>query len=326
MESAPTSGPCPVRTILLSIGDGARRSAPREQRSGVVLVGVHSLGYVRLGSPRLAKWQELASEVLGLMQVEGETPDALHYRIDDYPPRLVISPAEAPRMEAMGFEVRDRREFEAVISAIEKEGISVTTGLEKEAVERRVTGLARFVDPGDSTVELFYGPILDHVPFHTPIGTRFITGDMGMGHVVISSPDFAASCDFYMRVLGFYERNTMSTPMGEMIFLSPNRRHHSLGIIGMDGPPQMIHFMLEVTGLDDVGRALDRVEQRGLTLMFTLGRHTNDHTVSFYVYTPDGSAVEYGFGGIDVPEPAPTYAITQTSIWGHHFNPPPALD
>ncbi len=31
-----------------------------------------------------------------------------------------------------------------------------------------MTGFVRFDDPGGNPVELFYGPVLDHVPVQTP--------------------------------------------------------------------------------------------------------------------------------------------------------------
>jgi len=70
--------------------------------------------------------------------------------------------------------------------------------------------------------------------------------------------------------------------------------------------------------LDDVGRALDRCHDLGVPLAMSLGRHSNDHMVSFYCMTPDGAAmVEFGWGGLAVEEPETTYEITKTSFWGH---------
>ena len=71
--------------------------------------------------------------------------------------------------------------------------------------------------------------------------------------------------------------------------------------------------------LDDVGTALDLGGKAGAPLATTLGRHTNDQMVSFYVVTPSGFEVEYGWGGRKIDdatwEPA-TY--DRISIWGHH--------
>jgi len=111
----------------------------------------------------------------------------------------------------------------------------------------------------------------------------------------------------------------MSTPMGEMWFLSPNPRHHTLGLLEADMPATLFHVMLEVAELDDVGRALDRVAEHGASLQMSLGKHTNDHMVSFYVYSPDGYSVEVGCGGLLIESEADetTYEITRSSFWGH---------
>jgi 3,4-dihydroxy-9,10-secoandrosta-1,3,5(10)-triene-9,17-dione 4,5-dioxygenase len=288
-------------------------------------VGVHSLGYVRIGSPQVERWRSFGTDVLGLMPVDGPEDGSAHFRIDAHPPRLVVTAAPAPDLLAIGFEVRDRRELGRLVAAVEATGIDVADGTPEECASRQVTGLARFTDPGGAPVELFYGPVLDHVPVRTPFGTQFVTGAGGMGHVVYGSPTGRESVDFYVDVLGFLERNTMSTPLGDMWFMSPNERHHTLGVLNSESPFQLFHVFFEVASIDDLGLALDRIRaDDGAHLMQSLGRHTNDHMISFYVYTPDFSAVELGWGGPSAQRDEPTYAITKGEFWGHEFFMPPA--
>jgi 3,4-dihydroxy-9,10-secoandrosta-1,3,5(10)-triene-9,17-dione 4,5-dioxygenase len=288
-------------------------------------VGVHSLGYVRIASPQVERWRSFCTDVLGLMPVDGPDDDAAHFRIDAHPPRLVVAPGSSPGLQAIGFEVRDRRELARMAAAVAAAGIEVIDGTSEECASRQVTGLARFTDPGGAPVELFYGPVLDHVPVRTPFGTQFVTAAGGMGHVVYGSPTGRESVDFYVDVLGFLERNTMSTPLGDMWFMSPNERHHTLGILSSESPFQLFHVFFEVASIDDLGLALDRIRADGSAhLMQSLGRHTNDHMISFYVYTPDFSAVELGWGGPSAQRDEPTYAITKGEFWGHEFFMPPA--
>jgi 3,4-dihydroxy-9,10-secoandrosta-1,3,5(10)-triene-9,17-dione 4,5-dioxygenase len=58
-----------------------------------------------------------------------------------------------------------------------------------------------------------------------------------------------------------------------------------------------VHFLVEVATLDDVGRALERTRNGGAALVCDLGRHVNDSIVSFYLESPSGFHIEYGFGG-----------------------------
>jgi 3,4-dihydroxy-9,10-secoandrosta-1,3,5(10)-triene-9,17-dione 4,5-dioxygenase len=239
--------------------------------------------------------------------------------MDAHPPRLVIEPAAEKRVQAVGFQVRDGREFAELVEAVEKCGVAVGEGTEQEAAGRHVRQFVHFEEPGGTPIELYHGPIRDHAPLVTPLVSGFVTGDMGMGHVVISSADFAASHDFFTRILGLGERNYMNSKGRDLWFLSPNPRHHTLGLLALEGPAQLFHFMLQTQTIDDVGRALDRVEQTQTQLMLSLGRHTNDEMVSFYVYSPDGYAVEFGYGAPRCEGDEPTYAITKASYWGHRY-------
>jgi 3,4-dihydroxy-9,10-secoandrosta-1,3,5(10)-triene-9,17-dione 4,5-dioxygenase len=287
-------------------------------------VPIHSLGYLRLESTNIEAWKTYAGDFLGMMPVAAEDDDSLRYRMDFYPPRLVVSPGAEDRMSAVGFEVLNERDLARLVGAVEDAGIKVTGGIEAECAERRVTGLAHFDDPAGNRVELFYGPILDHVPVQLPEVSSFVTDDMGMGHIIVTGEDSRALKDFYVDVLGFYERNTMGDPDRKVWFLSSNDRHHTLGIATAPGRGRLIHLMIEAATLDDVGRALDRAEKYGVPLMHSLGKHTNDEMVSFYTYSPERYAIEFGFGGLRVEGEQPTYEITAGAYWGHKFFPPPA--
>ena len=283
--------------------------------------GVCSLGYLRLAATDLDAWRAFAGDFLGMMPVAGDDADSLYFRIDAYPQRLVVSPGPEPAMLAMGFEVRDRRHLAELAGAVAAAGVEVTAGTPEEAAERRVTGLVKFADPAGNPVELFYGPILDHVRVATPTVSGFVTGDMGMGHVIVTVEDLDAALDFYIGVLGFVERNTMGN--GSVVFMGCNPRHHTLGLARKRGPGTLMHLMLEVATLDDVGLALDRAAKLKIPMMHSLGKHTNDHMVSFYVYSPEQYAIEYGWNGLRIERDEPTYEITRGAFWGHKFTPPP---
>mgnify|MGYP000909905104 FL=1 len=282
---------------------------------------VRSLAYLRLGSPDVDAWRVFAGDFLGLMPVDGGNSDAAYFRMDDFPARLVVEPSAEAAATAIGFEVMDRRELAALAEAVSAHGIEVVAGTPEECVERQVTGFVRFADPGGNPIELAYGPILQHDPVQTPNVSGFVTGGLGLGHVIVSAEDGEAQYDFYTGVLGFVERNTMAG--GRVVFMGCNPRHHTLGINTRRGPGRLMHLMLEVATLDDVGRGLDRAHRLKIPMMHTLGKHTNDHMVSFYVYSPENYAIEYGWDGLLVEDEVPTYEISAGAFWGHRFTPPP---
>jgi 3,4-dihydroxy-9,10-secoandrosta-1,3,5(10)-triene-9,17-dione 4,5-dioxygenase len=285
---------------------------------------LHSLGYLRLETTDLDSWKIFAEDFLGLMPVS-QNENELRYRIDRYPARLTVTHGSENKMSAMGFEVYNSHDLEDLLSKVEAAGIKVSVGTESEAADRKVTGFAGFDDPAGNRVELFYGPILDHRPVVLPEVTGgFVTGDMGMGHVIVTGENGQALFDFYNGVLGFVERNTMRGQGGGTTwFLGCNPRHHTLGIASAPGPGRLLHFMFEAATLDDVGKAIDRADKYEVPIMNTLGKHTNDEMISFYVWSPERYAVEFGLGGLRIETPEPTYEITAGAYWGHKFSPPP---
>src|SRR5665213_1132433 len=271
---------------------------------------VRSLGYIHWTTPRAEAWSDFATGILGLMAVEGPDPDSLYFRNDDRPYRLVVSPGEAPQV-ALGFEVTDDLELEVMGTALEYAGVKISAGSDDEASQRRVTGLLKMEDPAGVPVELYHGPILDHVRLQTPLVGGFVTGSAGMGHVVVGVDQVDPSVEFYRGGLGFFRRNTMRMDLGSTTmaihFLGCNQRHHTVGLVNMPMPGNLVHLMVEAADLDDVGLAYDRCHDAKVPIAMSLGRHTNDHMVSFYCLSPDGVMVEFGWGGLEVPEPETTY-------------------
>jgi 3,4-dihydroxy-9,10-secoandrosta-1,3,5(10)-triene-9,17-dione 4,5-dioxygenase len=282
-------------------------------------MSILSLGYLRLRSPNLGAWQPFAENVLGFMPASAPG-EGLRYRWDAYPYRLAIAPGAEPGVEAIGYEVGDDRDLAAVAQAVEKAGVTVTFGSGEEAAARAVSGFASFTDPAGAPIELFYGPVLTHEPVVTPLVSSFVTGEMGMGHVVVNVPDAKAEIDFYRDVLGFHCRNTFAMHGIDMAFLGCNARHHTFALAsGLPMPGLLVHFMVEAATIDDVGYAQDRCVDAGVPVVMGLGKHTNDHMISFYCLTPDGFMVEVGWGGLQIADPSTvgTYQITKPSFWGH---------
>jgi 3,4-dihydroxy-9,10-secoandrosta-1,3,5(10)-triene-9,17-dione 4,5-dioxygenase len=292
---------------------------------------VRSLGYLRIEATDMAAWREFGVKVLGTVEGRGPDPAALYLRMDDFPARLVIVPGSRDRLLASGWEVADGVALASVSRALERAGIAVKTGTPAELAERRVGDLLRFDDPCGNTLEVFSGAALEHRPLVSAYGVRFVTGDLGLGHVVLPVTDDGAALSFYTEILGFRLRDSMRMAPeafgrpadGEplwMRFLGCNPRHHSLALAPVPTPAGIVHVMIEVASLDDVGRAMDRYARRGAAPSATLGRHANDLMVSFYARTPGGFDVEYGTDGRLVDDA--TWIARETtaiSLWGHRF-------
>jgi 3,4-dihydroxy-9,10-secoandrosta-1,3,5(10)-triene-9,17-dione 4,5-dioxygenase len=281
---------------------------------------IRSLSFVVVEATDLDAWRAFACDVLGLMPNEAlSNENALYLRTDDHPFRLVVERSAREGLGSLGWQVAGPDAFTAALRELEKEGLELTLASDAECSARCVKGLVRFEDISGARHEIHHGIVLDHVPFQSPAGVSgFVTGEQGFGHVVLPAPDFPALYDFYTRVLGFRLSDSMQLGPISLHFLHCNGRHHSAALLGAPNPAGIFHFMLEAQSLDDVGYALDRVAEAGAKVTATLGKHTNDQMVSFYVRSPSGFDVEFGTGGLTVDDATWTTAeITRTSFWGH---------
>jgi 3,4-dihydroxy-9,10-secoandrosta-1,3,5(10)-triene-9,17-dione 4,5-dioxygenase len=293
---------------------------------------IRSLGYLRIEATDTGAWREFGTRLLGMVEGRGPEPGAVYLRMDDFPARLIIVPGQTDRLLASGWEVASEADLVVLEQALDRLGIPTCAGSPDELASRRVARLLRFEDPSGHALEVFYAAALDSRPAFSPYGCRFVTGELGMGHVVIPAAEDDAAMTFYAGVLGFRLRDTMAMPPelfgrpadgppAMMRFLGCNARHHSLALAPMTSRAGIIHLMIEVATLDDVGRAMDRCARRGGKLSATLGRHANDRMVSFYVQTPGGFDIEYGTDGLLVDDNSwVTRQTTAVSLWGHVFS------
>ena len=293
-------------------------------------IDIRSMGYARVASTDLDAWRQFGSKVLGLAEGRGPNADHLYFRIDEVSSRLVIVPADEDRLDCVGWELADHNALQAAREHLTKAGVEFVEGTSEELADRRVQELIRFADPFDNVFELFHGITYESRPVVTPYAAKFVTGEQGMGHVVIPVDDDEEALRFYRDVLGFRLRDSMSMP-GEFVgkepgskvwlrFLGVNPRHHSLAFLPMPNPSRCVHLMLEVEKLDDVGRALERVRKHKAPLSATLGRHMNDEMVSFYVRSPGGFDIEFGCEGLTVEDHRwVARESTAVSYWGHAF-------
>ncbi|MGH3636465.1 biphenyl-2,3-diol 1,2-dioxygenase [Mycobacterium sp.] len=293
------------------------------------MADVKSLGYLKIQTTDIDRWRAFAFEVLGFAQGSGPDSNALYLRMDERAARITVVPGELDQVVHIGWEVRDGVALGRVRDSLEDAGVAVKSLAVEEADVRRVEEVIAFTDPTGAPVEVFHGSVLDHSPVITPFAARFVTGAQGLGHVVLPTTDPAATFAFYTEVLGFLPRGAMRLPAPpefgplRIRFLGVNQRHHSMAICPAPhgGAPGLVHIMVEVDTLDAVGCALDRVARHGFSLSSTLGRHTNDKVVSFYVRAPGGWDVEFGTDGMKVDETHYTAEeITADSYWGHDWS------
>ncbi|MEV7389160.1 VOC family protein [Streptomyces sp. NPDC091215] len=282
---------------------------------------VKALGYIVVRGP-LDEWRTFGTEVLGVQPVESTTvPDTLFFRTDDRSYRIVVVDGEPgpDALQALGLEMASEENLDQLVAELGVLGHKTVENPEL-AQRRAVRRLVTVDDPDGNTLELYYGQTQDHSRFVSPTGVEFVAGDeMGVGHAFIGTPDPGAAAAFYREALGFRLTDTIKIGGELAYFLHCNPRHHSIALAPVPGLQGLGHLMLEVASLEDVGRALDAVKAGKAPLGLHLGEHSNDHMISFYVVTPSGFQIEYGWHGRVLDEDWTVNHYAAISNWGHQF-------
>lgn len=292
-------------------------------------MAISEFGYVVIGAPELGKWRHYGTEVLGMAAADG--PDGtLYLKMDERDFRFVVQKSDRDQLFASGWGAESQSDFDAIRKKIEAAKIKTTTGTDAERKLRKVQELFWFLDPAGLRHEVFWGPIAAFERFVSPLGTRFVSNHLGFGHAVLPTAAFENTIAFWTDVMGFAVSDILrltldpkAPPIRVSFMHCANGRQHSLAFAELLDPTGCNHLMLEVDSLDEVGRALDRIEKHKVPLTLTLGRHVNDDMMSFYMRTPGGFQMEYGTGGMVMDwSTHQVFETTRGSHWGHRFMMP----
>jgi 2,3-dihydroxybiphenyl 1,2-dioxygenase len=293
------------------------------------MTGVNELAYVVYEVSDLADWEHFGVSLLG-MQLGEKTSvdgaDGFTLRTDEKAHRWIITEGPADDLVASGYEVESAAALETLVERLTAAGVEVTEGGAALAAARRVDRVVLVADPMGNRIELVTNLADADTPFRSEalLGS-FVTGAGGAGHQVLLSKGVARETylAFYEGLLGFRISDIIVEELApgivaDLIFLHCNPRHHSVAFGDMPHPKRTHHFMVEVTDIRDVGMAYDRCLDAKQPFEMTLGMHPNDHMFSFYVRTPSGFSVEYGWGGLLIDEETwQVQTLDRLHSWGH---------
>jgi len=264
-------------------------------------------------------------EVVGLVPGAPSTDDATAWRNDDRVHRIIVEEGPANDAVFVGLEAGSPEAFDRAVERARAAGAPVTDGRPSEVAARRVEALVRVDTSWGIPFELVHGLARAASPFDSPlVPGGFVTKDQGFGHVVFVVPDLEGADRFVRDALGFTQSDWLETDLGgvplTVRFYHCNPRHHSLalGAAPFELPQKLHHVMVETVSQDNVGTAFDRAWSAGLPIANALGKHENDKMFSFYVVTPAGFQLEFGYGARTIDAPwTDDRRYDRISQWGH---------
>lgn len=286
-------------------------------------MGVSQLGYVGIATNNMSAWLDTAESIIGLKTREARGEDGAYFlKMDDMHHRFALYEQDENDVLYAGWQVESEPSLDQLADDIAKAGLTIKEGNGELCALRKVKRLFQFTDIEGYANEIYYRLEADAEPFQSDLPiSGFNTGTLGMGHIVRHCKNYDKMVAFYRGTMGFKVSDYIVWADADATFMRCNRRHHSLALINealdhVGG--QTNHIMVEMNSLDDVGRAYDKVLDKELPVIMTLGRHSNDQALSFYFVSPSGFGVEIGHGGIEVDEDDWTVkTFNSTKLWGH---------
>jgi catechol 2,3-dioxygenase-like lactoylglutathione lyase family enzyme len=142
-----------------------------------------------------------------------------------------------------------------------------------------------------------------------------------LGHVVITTPNFAATNDFFSTLIGF----KVSDYIGDVgTFLRCSTDHHNLLVL--EAPATFLHHSAwQVDDVDEIGRGASAlIEGHPERHVWGLGRHHAGSNLFWYLRDPAGNFSEY-YSDLDyIPEDAAWVPETATGKFGlYNWGPEP---
>lgn len=300
------------------------------------IFGSVRMGYAVIESNKLKQWKIFLQQGLGLhFNADEKSINEMSFRMDNHAKRLIVQKGDSEDFIALGWQVADQQTLDIILARLAEREIVVEKSSLAEAEQRGVKAFWRILGPKKQNIELFIQADLTEQPLQM-LSSGFITAQAGMGHVAITSRKPLKMQRFWQEIFSArvsdYVEQEMSGVTLDVTFLRLNERHHSVAIattreITLDPIRTKVqHMNVQAASLDDLSQAFQRCKQLGYEMAHEIGQHPNDKELSFYVISPSGFEIEFGWAPLVVDErtwkPTKYFAI---SSWGHKPENPTKL-
>jgi 2,3-dihydroxy-p-cumate/2,3-dihydroxybenzoate 3,4-dioxygenase len=255
------------------------------------MIRYEKLGYVELMVTDMERSRDFYENIIGLQYVGTGVNGELRFRCGDDPYNVVLHQGEEPGHKRTGWKIEGEDEFESLKSSLQANNVAYEVLSNSECGDRGFSYAVRFLEPNTKAVIEIYANETPAEHYHFKPTLAKI---QRLGHVVFTTPKRAEAVAFYKDVLNFAESDTI----GEIFTFMrpwPNPYHHGVGI-GSKPNTVYHHTNFMVTEIDDIGKAIHRLNAAGFPIVHGPGRHPASGSVFLYFLDPDGLTCEYSFG------------------------------
>ena len=284
---------------------------------------VNRLAYMLFEVADLDRWRAFIATLYGLEL--RPVPQSAEYEalVDDAGSRLLFREGPAEDLVAVGWLTDDLDGMHERLATFRAKA----WWMDAEYVAGRGAGrVLQTEDPTGLAVDILDRTASSNAFEPADHGHRYVTGELGVGHLTFCSRDLMGFERFLTGALGLQvtDYNNVDLAAGLSVrvgFYRANRRHHSVACGTIETGSRLQHFFLEVPDRDTVDAAFERVTRAGIPVAHRIGQHPNDELYTFYVVSPSGFQAELGAGGLLMEDDRPVGYWEGMSNWGHEMPP-----
>jgi 2,3-dihydroxy-p-cumate/2,3-dihydroxybenzoate 3,4-dioxygenase len=251
------------------------------------------LGYLALNVTDVDRSAAFYRDAVGLQQIDGPDERCRYLRCSDKHHDIVLYQGDAPGLKRIAFEMESDLQFDELRRALDAHAIPWIDVPQAERDAMNVSAALRTWEPATGCALDFYTGMCSP---GEPDYEATVTQIARLGHLVLRSPQFDRSLAFFTETLNFKVSDYIDRRIAFMRCF-PNPYHHSVGVGNGDGKSaNMNHINFMVTDVDDIGRAMWRLQKFGSAIVNGPGRHLPSGSMFLYFLDPDGITVEFSFG------------------------------
>ncbi len=248
-------------------------------------------GYVALNVTDLDASIRFYRDLVGL-ELEARDRDHVAFlRCSDDHHNLVLYSSGQAGLRRMCFQLESQADLETARDHIALLGWKLETLSGEECAALSQGETFRFRIPGFSVQFEFYADIKRAATPYKPTVARIAR----FGHVVIAAKDAEQVRRTLIKELNF----RVSDNFGDQVMFMrcfPNPFHHSFGIAKSEDFDRLHHLNFMVSDINDIGRAMNRMRENKVEIVYGPGRHDISDSIFIYFLDPDGLTAEYSFG------------------------------
>lgn len=247
------------------------------------------LGYAALNVTDLSRSVAFYRDLMGLELVQ-QADDVAFLRCSGDHHDLVLYQARTAGLKRAAYEMESPQDLDRAYEFYRDQGLHPEWLSQAESGALSQGPTFRVQEPDSGVTFEFYDRVTHLALPYRPNLTRIAR----IGHIVVGVKRYAEAVRNLETIFNFAISDFVE---GKFTWMRcyPNPLHHNFAI-GKSDRDHLHHVNFMVTDIDDIGKAMNRLRQAGVPIVFGPGRHLPSTSIFLYFLDPDGMTMEFSFG------------------------------